>query len=319
MTHTIDLVSNGDLEDLVAFAEPFQQDALAQFPALLHPGEDALLASFQKRMEYGTGVVAREQGNIVGILLGIGPFDHFRPNHRGVYSPLCSCLTSGVDQDRLFTDLLTEYGKVPANAGVQIASITAFPHNQQLNFSLMQNGFGIRCVDSIARISDLPEPDESSSFSIEQVAIADAVELREVKHLLATHLASSPVYQELFDFSPEFIAQKSEERQSIHFAARDGDRVIGFIEATFEGENYLTRHPQMRNICGAGVLPEYRNRGVMRALLAALVDHCASLGVTTIGVDYESQNPEARAFWERYFTPYTWSWERHFDRPWGPL
>ncbi len=113
------------------------------------------------------------------------------------------------------------------------------------------------------------------------------------------------------------VPQPGEE--ALHFAARDGERIIGFIEATFEGENYLTVHPTMRNICGAGVLPEYRGRGVMRALLSVLAEKYRAEGITVLGVDYETQNPQARGFWESVFTPYTWSWERHFDRPWGPL
>lgn len=319
MAFSIDQVSTNDLEALVAFVEPFQHEARHRYDGLLHPGEDALRTSFQKRLEQGSGAVARQNGKIIACLLGIGPFDDFRPGHRGVYAPLCSCLTSGPDQDRVFTSMLTEYGNIGAFAGVQIAAITAFPHHQGLNASLVQNGFGVRCADSVVRITDLPTEVPDTDFTIEEVSIEDAVSLHEVKHMLATHLASSPVYQELFDFSPAFITWKSEQRQSVHFAARDGDRVVGFIEATFEGENYLTRHPKMRNICGAGVLPEYRNRGIMLSLLVALASHYRPQGVTVLGVDYETQNPEARGFWERYFTPYTWSWERHYDREWGVL
>ena len=75
----------------------------------------------------------------------------------------------------------------------------------------------------------------------------------------------------------------------------------------------------MRNICGAGVLPEYRNRGIMRALLIALANRYRADGITALGVDYESFNPNARGFWQRYFSPYTWSWERRFDMPWGSV
>lgn len=312
--------ANADLlDELVAFAEPFQQEALGRYDGLLHPGEHALRASLLKSLDEGVGVVARQKGEIIACLLGIGPFDDFRPGHRGVYAPLCSCLASGPDQDRVFTSMLAEFGNIEALAGVQIAAITTFPHNQELNASLVQNGFGVRCADAVVLIDDLPTNMPDTHLTIEEVPVEDAVSLREVKHVLATHLANSPVYQEMFDFSPEFIAWKSEQRQSVHFAARDGEKVVGFIEATFEGENYLTCHPQMRNICGAVVLPEYRNRGVMLTLLGALANHYRSEGITVLGVDYETQNPEARGFWERYFTPYTWSWERHFDRNWGVL
>lgn len=314
----IDQIGIDDLDALVAFATPFQAEALSRNPALLQPDDNALRQSFQSRIEHGAGVVARQDGNIVGCLLGFGPIENFRPGRNGMYGPVTSCLTAGEQQDLVFTRLLTSLGELPKFAGTQIAAFTVFPHLQDLNASLSLNGFGVRCADSVARIDDLPTTAETD-LVIEQVAIADAVSLREVKQSLGFHLASSPVFQEEFQFTPEFIAWASEDRQSVHFAARDGDRIVGFIEATFEGENYLTVHSQMRNICGAGVLPEYRNRGIMRALLVALTNHYRAEGITVLGVDYETQNPNARGFWESLFTPYTWSWERVFDRGWGPV
>lgn len=314
----IDQININDLDMLVDFATPFQADALQRFPALPKPDGNALRASFQTRIERGAGVVARQNGNIVGCLLGFGPIENFRPGRTGMYGPITSCLVAGEQQDLVFTRLLTSLGEMPHFADTQIAAFTVFPELHELNASLSLNGFGVRCADSVVSINDLPTTAETD-VAIEQVAIADAVTLREVKQSLGAHLASSPVFQEEFQFTPEFIAWKSEERQSVHFAARAGDRIVGFIEATFEGENYLTIHPQMRNICGAGVLPEYRNRGIMRALLVALANHYRAEGITVLGVDYETQNPNARGFWERYFTPYTWSWERVFDRGWGPV
>lgn len=319
MTLTIDQVTAADLDHLVAFAGGYQREAFALYPAIPRPGDDALHAAFTRRLENGTGVIAREDGNVVGCLVGFGPIADMRPGHTGVYAPLNSCLAAGRNVDRTFTAMLTEFGSLPAFSGVNITDFTCWPHHPALNATLVQNGYGIRCADAIVRIADVPSSAPDTGITIEEIAVADAVVLREVKHDLAVHLASGPVFQEVFQFTPEFIAWKSEQRQSVHLAARDGEHIVGFIEATFEGENYLTSRPTMRNICGAGVLPEYRNRGIMRALLSALAEKYRAEGIAVLGVDYETQNPQARGFWESIFTPYTWSWERHFDRPWGPL
>lgn len=307
-----------DLDELVHFATPFVQNELSRYPALPAPVPEALAASFQRRLDRGAGVVARDGGSIVGNLLGFGPIPDFRPDHAGVYGPLASCLTVEQDADSIFTTMLTAFGHLPKFEGVQIASFTGFSSHRELNASLVQNGFGLRCADAIVATENVPQISDCG-FAIEEVAIADAVSLQEVKHTLAVHIASSPVFQDLFAFTPEFIAWKTEERQSVHFAARDGDLVVGFIEATTEGENFLASHDSMRNICGAGVLPEYRGRGIMRSLLTALANHYRQQGVTSLGVDYETQNPNARGFWESVFAPYTWSWERHYDRSWGDL
>lgn len=319
MTLSIEEIDSSDLDELVAFSTPFQDDALARWSALPQPDAGALAGSWQKRLDNGSGVIARKQGQIVGCLQAVGPITDFRPGAQGVYGPLTSCLVEETDADRIFTTLFTALGELPAFSGTNMAAFTCLPHPSALNYSLSQNAFGVRCVDAIAAIDDFPTDVPDTGLTIEEVHWRDAVQIREVKESLAVHLASSPMFMERFHFTPDFVAWKSEQRQSVHFVARDGDRIVGFIEATYEGENYLTRSPQMRNICGAGVLPGYRNRGIMQALLIALANKYRAEGITALGVDYESFNPNARGFWQRYFSPYTWSWERRFDMPWGSV
>ena len=317
MSIAVEVIDPAMLDELVAFAKPFERDALARWPAIPQPDEDALHASWQQRMESGTGVVARRHGQVVGCLQAVGPINEFRPSGQGVYAPITSCLAENAHADHVFTTMLTALGEVAAFAGTTLAAFTCFPHHTRLNASLTQNGFGVRCADAVTLISDLSADVPDSGLTIDEVHWRDVAQLAEVKESLAAHLASSPMHMEHFQFTPEFLAWKSEQRESVHIVARDGDRIVGFIEATYEGENYLTRSPQMRNICGAGVLPAYRNRGVMRALLVALANTYREEGIVTLGVDYETFNPNARGFWERFFVPYTWSWERRFDMPWG--
>ena len=317
MSLSIAEITSRDLEEIIAFATPFELDALQRFPAIPRPVDGALATSIERRFEHGSGVVARQGGAMVGLLHLIGPIPDFRPESTGIYAPLSSCLTTGDSQDRVITTMLTEVGNLPQFAGVNQCALSCYPHNRQLNRSLALNGFGVRCADAVTLIADLPADVPDTGLTIEEIYWRDAVQIIEAKESLATHLASSPMFMEKFAFTSEFVAWKSEERESVHLVARDGERIVGFIEATYEGENYLTRSPLMRNICGAGVLPEYRNRGIMYALLIALANKYREEGIVSLGVDYETFNPNARRFWERYFTPYTRSWERHFDMPWG--
>lgn len=319
MALTIDTVKLADLEALVAFARPFEHELLQQFPAIPAPEPSLLQNALQQRLEHGSGIIARQNGDIVGCLTVFGPIPDFRPGVAGIFAPLLSCIVTGSDTDNVFTTMLTELGRIPALAEVSVAAFTCPVSNDALNQSLSQNGFGIRCADSVVSLADLSLTTSPTKFDIEEVPWQEAVTLLEVKQSLARHLASSPMFMEHFDFTPEFVARKSEERQSVHFAARDGDRIIGYIEATSDGENYLTRSPYMHNICGAGVLPEYRNRGVMQSLLSRLASKYRAEGMQALGVDYETLNPNARGFWERFFTPYTWSWERRYDHKWGDV
>ncbi len=317
MATRYDAVSANDLEALIAFARLAEQRALAAYPALPTPDSSALIETLSARLERPQGIVAREHGDLVGALLPLGPWSDYHGGASGIYVPLASCLVAdGVDPDRVFTTMLSELGRLESLAGVDAMAITFFTNQQDLLQSAALNGFGIRCADAVARIDDLPTPDPHFPLEIRIVPWQDAVAIIEPKRALAAHLHGSPSYMEYFDFTPEFIAWKSQQRESVHLVAMDGEHMVGFIEATYEGENYLTVHPTMRNICGAAVLPEYRNRGIMRQLVAALADHYRGEGVIVLGVDYETLNPTARGFWERLFTVYTRSPERRFDVPW---
>ena len=56
-------------------------------------------------------------------------------------------------------------------------------------------------------------------------------------------------------------------------------------------------------ITGAYTDPTYRGRGAGKALLDAALRNYAGRGYTGCSVDFESFNPEAAAFWMKYFTP----------------
>lgn len=97
------------------------------------------------------------------------------------------------------------------------------------------------------------------------------------------------------------------------FAARAEGKVVGFISVDEEGENFITEYEGMKNICGAYFDEAYRGHGIAQCLLKFICDTLKAEGVTHVGVDCETMNPTALRFWEKYFTPYTYSFARRFD------
>jgi GNAT superfamily N-acetyltransferase len=53
--------------------------------------------------------------------------------------------------------------------------------------------------------------------------------------------------------------------------------------------------------------PAYRSHGVAAHLLGLALQDYARQGFTCCAVTFESFNPEAAAFWPRYFTPVCYS------------
>ncbi len=91
------------------------------------------------------------------------------------------------------------------------------------------------------------------------------------------------------------------------------DEVIAFIEFTHSGENFTCDHPKTINICGAYLYPAHRGQGIYKTLLSYALGELKKDSYVRCGVNFESINPAADAFWMKYFTPYTYSVTRRID------
>ena len=67
------------------------------------------------------------------------------------------------------------------------------------------------------------------------------------------------------------------------------------------------------HITAAYCLSEHRGKGVFQNLLNYAVDLLKKEGYAYLGVDYESLNPTAYAFWQKYFSAYTHGLVRRID------
>lgn len=85
---------------------------------------------------------------------------------------------------------------------------------------------------------------------------------------------------------------------------------MAYLEIADGGENFATEVWEMRNICGAYCLPAYRGQGIMQLLLNFVIRTLQAEGYTLLGVDFESINPNAWGFWNKYFSAYTYSLTR---------
>jgi len=69
----------------------------------------------------------------------------------------------------------------------------------------------------------------------------------------------------------------------------------------------------MMNVCGAYCQPEYRGKDIFQGLLNHVIVTLKAEGYESLGVDFESFNPTANAFWSKYFTAYANSVVRRID------
>lgn len=124
------------------------------------------------------------------------------------------------------------------------------------------------------------------------------------------HLGESPCFIMMDEASIAEWQQRKESSGVRIFTAWSGKEPVAYLEITDEGENFITDAREMQNICGAYCVPAYRGKGIMQQLVNHAMGVLRAEGYTKLGVDYESINPTAWGFWNKYFPAYTYSLTR---------
>ncbi len=88
-------------------------------------------------------------------------------------------------------------------------------------------------------------------------------------------------------------------------AALEDGRLVGYLrlEGSSFGAADVVEAETTIAVTGEYVQPACRGRRLGAALLDAALRECAGRGYERCSVDFESFNPEAAAFWPKYFEP----------------
>lgn len=196
-------------------------------------------------------------------------------------------------------------------------SVTLFRHETVLQEILHMYGFGNRFADSMLEVEKYENTlSDAGTFTIRQTRQDDFPALRELRLGLSKHLSKSPCFCLHNDNQfEEYIHDRETSKELVTFGLyTSGDELIGFIDTTTDdGENFVSQGSGILNISGMFLSEEYRGKGLAKLLADAAVEEARNLGKPVLGVDYETMNPTARGFWEKYFTPYTLSVVRRVD------
>lgn len=271
------------------------------------------LPDLGKFTEGGLSVAAVEDGQLIGFLCFYPPWQNaFKTYSKGTFSPLHGHGAVCENRSYIYKRMYQAAADKLVTAGVSSHSICFFANDEQGINALFTYGFGLRCMDAVRPLTPITTV---SSFGLDMriVSKEDIRIIRPLRRMLSDHLSQSPCF--MYSSDEEFNAwiERAEKRDSLVFAAFNGDDPIAFIETSDSGENFLTHEDDMQNICGAFCLPDYRGKGVFQCLLNFVISELKSEGYQRIGVDFESINPTAYHFWLKYFAPYTKSVVRRID------
>jgi len=267
----------------------------------------------------GLGVAAIDDaGLLIGFLGCFEPWDNaFDSNAKGTFSPLHAHGAIKEKRGEIYKRMYQYAAEKWVKHQITYHAIALYAHELDAISAFFQYGFGLRCVDAIRDMCPIETSNQYVKKGIhvefKELHKEDIPMVRELRKMLSDHLGESPcfMYSSESDFS--FWLQSAAKRDSRLFVAMDGGNVISFFEIQDTGENFATWTPDMRSICGAFCLPEYRGKGISQNLLNYIITALRKEGVQQLGVDFESFNPTAVAFWPKYFDAYTYSVVRRID------
>jgi GNAT superfamily N-acetyltransferase len=126
-------------------------------------------------------------------------------------------------------------------------------------------------------------------------------------------MASSPVFILRPSDTKEIFEEKVSRTHPIIFIATRDNQIVAYLRAERDGETFIGNAADYIHVMGAYCLPEHRGAGMHQKLLSLMVHKLKTQGYTRFGVDFESINPVAYAFWLKYFDAYTHSVVRRID------
>jgi len=223
----------------------------------------------------------------------------------------------GVDPFRATRTLYRALASRWVAQGIRVHAAATYASEPGVLEALSLTGFGRIVADLSRPCSDL-ETDLALGKSIDSVAVHRASSA-DVPHLfrwetdLARHIGASPVFMpDTHGRSVPEWEQWLIQPDAVAFVATLAGQPVGFLRAADPQEDVsLAVHgASTLAINGLWVDPGVRGMGVARALLTGLVHEASQRQKDLVSVDCETMNPEAWAFWSRWFTVVSWSLER---------
>jgi|SRR5690554_1160034 len=279
------------------------------------PIEDNYQEMFQKRIEKlfinGSGVVVIDNNQVIGFLAGYKG-DELFGKCKGIYCPPYGHGAVKENRRRIYQELYKFAADMWVKEGYTQHAITLYAQDKETLDTWFWLGFGLRCIDAMREVA--PINIGKSDIDIKKVGEADISLLADLQNKHHIYYKNSPIFIPLQEEEPIKYLKEwiSKDNHHLWMACRD-EKPIGFMKIEPSGERFITEHPVVMNITGAYVDETARKLNVGSSLLGVIQEWLFENKYKLCGVDYESINTIGSNFWNKYFTPYTYSVVRRID------
>ncbi len=264
--------------------------------------------------ENGLGAAAMEGDTLTGFLCAVSPFAHaFRSTDAvGVFSPMGASGTKPESREEIYAALYCHAAGKWVKAGAVSHGVCLYAHDAAAQRQFYRYGFGLRCMDAVRKTAQAPAA-PLPGCTVRELPPEECASAYPLELALHRHYLESPFFMNRAPETPEEFQKAFSSGADRCFAARYDGKLCAFLRLSPAGETCVAQGPGYRHITGAFCLPEYRRKGIFTALLEFVSAALSREGVPLLGVDFESINPPAFAFWNRHFSSYTCGVVRRID------
>lgn len=190
-------------------------------------------------------------------------------------------------------------------------SVELYAHDTELQrlFSYME--FGTQAETGVCALEGI----ECLTESDVRIISKEELEIRwmEVWYLieqLVNHLKKSPVFYFREEFTEEVYKEFFMDEATAVYIAEQAGKVVGLIQTNVDALEPLFSEEEAANVADVFVLPEYRGTDVAKDLLSYAMQELKNNNYNCAWVEHGTANPNARYFWNKYFTTYKYEMVR---------
>jgi len=231
---------------------------------------------------------------------------------KGIYCPLYGHGAIKRNRRKIYQYLYKKAAEIWVEKGITNHSITLYAQDKEILDTWFWMGFGIRCVDAIREVNQINK--EKSEINIKKAKLSDVSSLADIDAKHNSYYKESPIFMPVQEEDPISHLTEWLGKENHHmWVAYDNKKVIGYMRIEENGERLFTEHQDIMNITGAYVEETYRGKSIGTYLLDSIQKWLIENEYKLCGVDFESINITGSEFWNKYFTPYTYSLARRID------
>jgi GNAT superfamily N-acetyltransferase len=312
-------LDNQYLDDCVKIALCQYNEEQKLVPALYFKDyEKEIYQSVKRLFDNDTGILAFEKEKLVGYLCFGKTWGENADGIKEISSPLCGYgISKGYDRGKITSLLFQHASEILCKKGVGNYNITVYAHDMDVISSYVLNNFGILCTDEIRMIDSPICEDFTHKYTYEELSTEEIDNKAEcllvLWHELVEHLRKGPTYYSGEEFTDSAYIDYIHEEDTRVFVAKEQENIIGMIDVSKDGNNFVTKEEDTINVGDLYLKPDFRGQNVTQELLLYVTNTLKEEGVKRLWVEHGTTNPTAQRFWGKYFHQFTYTLTRKID------